>query len=241
MVSEIESIPGAEHPCASDPIYEALIADIRAGRLAPGAALPSERALGERFDASRPTVREALSRMQMRGFLSTGAGRRPRVVQPDMASVLASAGERLRDILDDAEIGAHLEQMRLFIETGAAREAARRSDNTQIALLQQALRRNGQAIGSDDFARTDIGFHRALVAVIGNPVILTLHDLFVSRFLATRPRSGDPTAQDRQAHDEHRAIFDAITAGDQLASAEVMERHLDRSFRDRLLAGPAPE
>jgi GntR family transcriptional repressor for pyruvate dehydrogenase complex len=61
-----------------DAIAEALIGEIRAGRIALGATLPPERELCERFDASRPTVREALALMQMRGFLDAGGGRRPR-------------------------------------------------------------------------------------------------------------------------------------------------------------------
>lgn len=221
---------------ASDLIADALIADIRAGVFAQDSPLPTERALCARFDTSRPTVREALAQMQMRGFLNAGAGRRPRVARPDLTAILASAGDRLRDILDDTEIGVHLEQMRQFIETGAAREAARRGDNAQIAKLQDALRRNADAIGTPDFPATDIAFHRAMVSVVGNPVILTLHDMFVSRFLARRVAGTDRFAQDQQAHEEHRAIYLAILDGDQLAAADVMERHLARSCRARLMA-----
>lgn len=221
-------------PSMAGGIADRLIADIRDGALAVGAPLPPERELCDRFDASRPTVREALALMQMRGFLDAGGGRRPRALRPSMQTILHSAADHLREVLGDAESGAHLEQMRQFIESGAAREAAMRGDRIQIARLSDALGRNRDAIGTPNFASTDIAFHRALVSIIGNPVILTLHDMFVSGLLARRPPVDDPARYDAIAHDEHRAIYEAILNGDVMAATDVMDRHLARSYRTRL-------
>lgn len=217
-----------------DAIADTLISEIRDGDIAIGDPLPPERELCERFDASRPTVREALALMQMRGFVEAGGGRRPRATRPSLQTILVSAGDHIRDLLGDAESGAHLEQMRQFIETGAAREAAMRGDRVQIARLQDALDRNEAMIGTPRFAETDIAFHRALVSIVGNPVILTLHDMFVSELLAQRPAVDDPAKHDAIAHAEHRAIYEAILGGDVMAATEVMDRHLARSYRARL-------
>lgn len=226
---------------APDMIAEALIAQIRQGILAIDAPLPTERDLCERFAASRPTVREALSQMQMRGYMTGGAGRRPRAARPSLSAVLQGAGDTIREILGDAESSAHLEQMRNFIETGAAREAAMRADALQLTKLRATLERNREAIGTPDFADTDIAFHRALVSVIGNPVLLTLHDLFVSAMLARRPATPDPVRYDTVAYDEHRAIYQAILDSDMLTATEVMDKHLARSYRSRLQSpGPLP-
>lgn len=234
----------------SEMIAEALINSIRRGDTLQGDALPTERELCETFATSRPTVREALAQMQLRGYLIAGAGRRPRAAKPSLTSVLSDAGDVIREILGDSESGAHLEQMRQFIETGAAREAAVRADNIQLIKLRAALDTNFTAIGTPDFGATDIAFHRALVSVIGNPVILTLHDMFVSTLLASRPQVADATAYDRIAYDEHRAIYQAVLDGDVLAATDVMDRHLARSYRARLqspraalshpLSGPTP-
>lgn len=217
-----------------DMIADTLISEIRNGGIAIGNPLPPERELCERFDASRPTVREALALMQMRGFVEAGGGRRPRATRPSLQTILVSAGDHIRDLLGDAESGAHLEQMRQFIETGAAREAAMRGDRVQIARLQDALHRNEATIGTARFAETDIAFHRALVSIVGNPVILTLHDMFVSDLLAQRPPVDDPSRHDAVAHQEHRAIYDAVLGGDVMAATEIMDRHLARSYRARL-------
>lgn len=219
---------------AADAIADALIADIRGGKIGHDQPLPTERELCERFGASRPTVREATAQLQMRGYAVAGAGKRPRAARPSLEAVLRGAGDHIRDILGDAESGAHLEQMRQFIETGAAREAANRAGNVQIAKMQKALEANYEAIGTDAFPQTDIAFHRAIVAVVGNPVILALHDMFVSEILRQRPRSEDPDVHDRRSYEEHRQIYQAILDGDAVSATAVMDRHLERSYRARL-------
>jgi DNA-binding FadR family transcriptional regulator len=223
---------------ASDAISETLISEIRRGDIPDDHLLPTERELCERFDTSRPTVRAALAMMQLRGYVRSGQGRRPRAARPSLASVLRGAGDHLRDILGDAESAAHVEQMRHFIETGAAREAAMRADTLRIAKLREALERNFEAVGTPAFPATDIAFHRALVAGLGNPVLLTLHDLFVSDLLATRPRLDDRLEHDRMVYGEHRGIYEAILDTDPQTATEIMDRHLARSYRSRL--GPPP-
>lgn len=219
---------------AADVIADTLIKEIRDGAIAINDMLPTERELCERFAATRPTVREGLALMQMRGYLTAGSGKRPRATRPSLQNVLLLAGEHVREILGDSESSAHLEQMRHFIETGAAREAAVRADNIQLTKLRDLLERNYESIGTPDFARTDIALHRALVSVIGNPVILTLHDLFVSAMISQRPPTDDPARYDRIAYEEHREIYQAILDRDVIAATDVMDRHLSRSYRARL-------
>ncbi|UJQ93396.1 FadR/GntR family transcriptional regulator [Mariluticola halotolerans] len=221
---------------ASDVIADALIEEIRGGVIHDDAPLPTERELCERFEASRPTVREALAQLQMRGFAVLGAGKRPRAARPSLAGILRGAGNHIRETLGDDESSAHLEQMRQFIETGAVRQAARRANNIQIKQLQTALERNYQAIGTDAFSETDHAFHRILVSVVANPVLLTLHDMFVSELLSQRPVAPDRAAHDRRSYDEHRRIYQAILDGDAAAATEVMDQHLERSYRSRLKA-----
>lgn len=221
---------------APDLIADELIAQIRGGDFPPDTPLPTERELCERFAASRPTVREALAQIQMRGYATAGVGKRPRAALPSIATVLRGTGDLIREVLGDAESGAHLEQMRQFIESGAAREAANRADQIHLAKLQAALEQNFNAIGTADFAPTDIAFHRALVSVVGNPLILTLHDMFVSTMIAHRPPTDDAARYDRIAYDEHREIYHAVLDGDVVTATDVMDRHLARSYRARLKA-----
>lgn len=58
----------------TDEVFEQLSADILAGELAAGAPLPSERALAEALDVSRPAVREALQRLAQSGLVDIRQG-----------------------------------------------------------------------------------------------------------------------------------------------------------------------
>lgn len=224
---------GTDTPAPSR-IAADMIERIKSGDLKVGDPLPPERELCEAYDASRPTVREALSLMQMRGFVSLGGGKRPRAAKPSLDRVLASAAEHIRDILGDTETGAHLEQMRQFIETGAVRGAAERASNIQLAKMQAALEANLRAIGTGDFAVTDVAFHRAIVDVIGNPIILTLHDMFVSSLLAERPEVQNRQEHDEMIYEEHRQIYEAILNNQIDQASALIDHHLLRSYRSRL-------
>lgn len=225
-----------DHKRVPDRIADALVAQIKDGTLSVGDALPTERELCEEFSTSRPTVREALSLLQLRGFVAAGAGKRPRVTAPSIENVLLSAGDHIREILGNAESAAHLEQMRQFIEAGAVRVAAEHSTNIQIAKMQTALQENFAAIGTQKFPETDIAFHRSIVAVVGNPIILKLHDMFVSTMLAQRPDVNDRRPHDEKVYEEHRTIYEAVLNGDVVAATNLIDGHLERSYRSRLAA-----
>ncbi len=219
-----------------DRIADTLVSQIKNGILNVGDVLPTERELCEQFSTSRPTVREALAQLQLRGFVETGPGKRPRVTAPSIEGVLSAAAGNIGEILGNVESAAHLEQMRQFIEAGAVRVAAVQSSNVQVAKMHNALEANLAAIGTEDFAATDIAFHRSIVAVVGNPIILKLHDMFVSTMLAQRPDLNDRRPYDEMAYEEHRCIYEAVLNRDVVAATNLINAHLERSYRSRLVA-----
>lgn len=74
------------HRQASDPLYlqlkETLSQEIRAGQYRPHDRLPSERALSERYNLSRMTVRQALQEMAHEGIIYTRVGKGTFVAAP---------------------------------------------------------------------------------------------------------------------------------------------------------------
>lgn len=227
---------------APDVIADALMARIRHGELLPGTMLPTERELCEAFDASRPTVREAVARIQLMGFATTEAGRRPRAARPSLEGILRATGSTILGLLGEGQSAAHLEQMRQFIEVGAVRDATKKANTLQISRIKQALDDNFAAIGTPDFGKTDILFHRSIVSVTDNPVLLTVHDIFISRLIEQRPSLPDQNARDIRVYGEHRAVFQGLLEGDEVAATGSMDRHLARSYRERLAASePANE
>jgi GntR family transcriptional repressor for pyruvate dehydrogenase complex len=58
----------------ADAIAERLERLILEGSLRPGERLLPERELAQRFDVSRPSLREALEKLEKRGLLTSGRG-----------------------------------------------------------------------------------------------------------------------------------------------------------------------
>ena len=58
----------------SDRIVEQLEHMLLEGTFAPGQKLPTERELAEQFDVSRPSLREALQKMEAKGLVSRKQG-----------------------------------------------------------------------------------------------------------------------------------------------------------------------
>ena len=218
----------------SEHIAETIVNEIRSGNLAIGSALSTERELCDRFSTSRPSVREAVSLLEIRGFLTTTASKRPVISEPSLEYVLLSTADHIREILGSAESAAHLEQMRQFMEVGAVREAAKRASNIQMTTMRSALEKNFAAIGTDEFPASDIAFHRAIMTVLDNTIVLKLHDMFVSTMIATRPPVVDHVAHDKLVYEEHRVIYEAILANDILVATDTIDKHLARSYRSRL-------
>lgn len=220
---------------AAQAIADALIADIKAGRIAVGEALPAERDLCERFETSRPTVREALVTMQQRGYANLNTARRPRAEKPSFEKIFLSTAGHIRDLVGDAESGAYLEQIRQFIEVGAVRSVAQSASAIKLAQIHSALDACFDAIDDlDRFKEADVAFHRAIVSVVENPIILTLHDMFVRSMLHRRGARQDQRQHNITVYEEHRAIYQAIVDGDAERAVAVMDAHLARSYRDRV-------
>ena len=211
-------------------IADRIAADIRAGRLAPGAKLPGERELARRLEVGRASVREAIGALQLRGVLETRPG--------SGSFVAADALERL-----GGELSAHdaspfdLLETRLLLEPGVAALAARRGrrDPETEALLDamDAAEGAGDRAGWNDGDRR---FHRQLAALTANPVLLGLADhvaALMDQPLWQRLRD-DSVAQPGRARihaAEHRMIYEAIVDGDPAAASFYATQHLERVRR----------
>ena len=118
------------------------------GRLAPGQRLPSERALSEALEISRPTVREAIRSLQAMHILESRHGAGTFVASLSVEELLAP----LQFVLSLADGGLeHLFEVRLLLEPGAAALAAERATPDAGAELRDcAARCRGNAVDDQD-------------------------------------------------------------------------------------------
>jgi len=207
-------------------LYEAvearLVEDILDGRLKVGDVLPPERELMQRFGVGRPAVREALFSLQKKGLVTVGNGERTRVCAPDPTALLGDLSVAVRHYLSRPDGLKALHNLRIFLETGLARDAARRATDADIARLERALLANKAAIGDKAaFERTDNTFHMTLAEISGNPLFVHIHAAIIQWLSDQRTVALQHPDVEESSYMMHERIFRAIAkrSADQAESA----------------------
>src|SRR5215213_10887926 len=204
------------------------------GRLKPGQRLPPERALSEALGVSRPTVREAIGSLQAMNILESRHGAGTFVASLSVQELLRP----LQFVLSLAEGGLdHLFEVRLLLEPGAARLAADRATEAQVAGLRDCAERADEEAVKDAelMLQLDTELHERIVEASGNPLLQ--HLWAATSALGAESRSYTvrlPGVRPRTIT-EHSAIVAAIAAGDGAAAEAAMAAHITR-IRDAALA-----
>lgn len=216
-------------------------ADIRGGRLAPGARLPTEQELTTTLGVSRTVVREAVAALRADGLVITRRGSGAYVAANPGASpfrIPARDLDKLDNIIDVMEL-------RLAVEVEAAALAAERASRRKIAEIRSAWRAIDQALRRDEAGvPQDVAFHRTIAEATGNrqfPRFLEFLGGHVIPRSSVRIAGETPTERrayyDRFQH-EHGRIVAGISAQDPTEARRAMREHLTRSLeRYRTLAG----
>lgn len=200
---------------------------IISGALRPGDQLPPERELQALFGVGRPAVREALIALERAGFVSIGNGAPARVAHPSTASIVASMVPSIRFLLSTAEGNRQFQAIRLLVEVGLVRDAARRATPEFLEELGAALAENRASLGDTQrFIASDVRFHFVIARFAGEDAIVAIHEAMVA-WLSTQRAVvlREPAAAER-ATAAHARIFEAIAAKSADAAEEAMRAHL---------------
>ena len=212
----------------ADQVAEALIKLILDEGLTEGDSLPSTAELSARFGVSRTVVREALAALAGQGLLTRGQGRDSIVATPGTTQLTSLLQFHVRR---DAVEASHIIDTRMALEVLAAEGAAASRTPEDVERLESALAALAAATNEQRFHQADIDLHRAIAEASRNPLITLILDALVDflrdvRIKATRSRRTRGVGLDA-AVDEHRAIVEAIVAGDPVAAAAAMRAHLE--------------
>jgi len=193
----------------ADQVFERLEDDIITGKY-PRGELMTELKLAEQLGVSRTPIREALRRLEQENLIrDSGKG----------SVVLGITQEDLVDIMD----------IRQRLEGFAAACAVERmtpegmEELSRINALQDFYYSKRDA---EQLQKMDDSFHDTIYDLCGRTVLRdTLRVLHKKTQRYRRISIGDP---DRMEHsvEEHRAIFQAIAAGDARLAEEVTCRHI---------------
>ncbi|GBD45114.1 HTH-type transcriptional regulator LutR [bacterium HR40] len=215
----------------ADEVEARLLALIREGGLRPGDPLPSEREIMTSCGVGRPAVREAMQRLERMGLVEIRHGERARVACPSIARTIRQVGETVRHLLAHSPASLeHLKEARATFEKETARIAAERRTPAKVARLRELLAEQEAArLEPERFTALDGLLHREIAAISGNPIFPAVVEAVFGWLSRYHLRLVRVRGAEFLTLAEHRAIVEAIAAGDGEAAAAAMQAHLLRA------------
>ncbi|AZO23443.1 FadR family transcriptional regulator [Mesorhizobium sp. M1E.F.Ca.ET.045.02.1.1] len=200
--------------------------EIESGELNPGARLPTEQELSEKFGVSRNVVREAIAQLRADGMIEARQGIGAFVLAPEQRAAIRID----REALKDTHNMERLFELRCILESESAALAAVRRGQEHLESIKAALdRMGGEERWEEGSIDADLLFHREIARATGNSYIHT----FIS-FVCEQIRHSIHYARlTNPLHDlvevnvgEHVRIYEALVAGDPVAAAAAMRTHI---------------
>ena len=214
----------------SDIIAEQLESNILQGVLVPGEKLPSERDLAKQMNVSRPSLREAIQKLENQNLLETkqGGGTYVRnLLAPSLTDPLARLLQNSEDAAQD------FLEFRMSVDARTAYYAAIRATDADRELLKACFTAMEEAHETDDpteEAEIDADFHLIIAEAAHNVVLLhimrALFDLFKNGVFYNRNQLYvRPGARDTLLK-QHRAIYEGVMNADPEAASAATIAHL---------------
>lgn len=220
----------------SGAIYEKIFTAIVAGEFSLNDRLPSETVLSQRFEASRPVVREALARLREDGIIVSRKGSGSYVLKrPD------------HDVLRFAPVGSLADIQRCFefrseVESAAAALAAKRRHPADLAAIKSAYGALDTCIAEGRLGvDEDIRLHAAIAEATHNQYYASVQTSLQSHIAQGMSVMRNlsllrSAARLRLVQAEHLAIVTAIEAQDADGARHAMKTHIVNA-RHRMFDG----
>jgi len=213
-----------------------IVAEIREavfdGRLKPGDFLGSESDLGERFDVSRITVRDALRSLSATGIVEIrqGAGGGARIASGNLDYFADALAVQFQLVGVGSEETLEAQSA---IESMAAELAADNRTETDLKQMREALERSAACVDDPTaFTEASLGFHLAVAEASHNRALSAL--LRALRYVVWPTKNPTTTPEiAKRVQRAHKKIYESIEAGDGAAANKAMHQHLGRIKRTK--------
>jgi len=209
---------------------------IKEGRLKPGDKLPPEQILAEKFGTSRPSVREALSALEILGITESRGGK-GNFIRDNLGSPLYE--QRFKE-LEEEESPFELLEARKALETEIVSLAAKKATKEDIADIYESLNKmKGAMMNIPGMMEFDREFHINIARAAHNNLLfsmmLHLNDLLKEKlWINMKEKSWSIPGRPQKYFEEHTEIFNAIKNKDSEGARKRMYDHLAEVEKDLL-------
>ena len=220
MGNRLEPITIDSYQPLRETVCEALRDAIRRGILEPGERL-MEVQLAEELGISRTPVREAIRKLEQEGYV---------IMMPRRGTYVSSVS--VHDVKEIFEIRSALESL----STGLATRRIEPEELEKLRSLLTEIEGHIERRDIDKIVATDIEFHGLLYQVSRNDRLVAIISNLKEQLARFRTLSMSYPGRLQETLEEHRAMVEAIAAGDVEAARDAAERHMERAEETLLKA-----
>ncbi|MGH9846086.1 MAG: FadR/GntR family transcriptional regulator [Blastocatellia bacterium] len=214
----------------SDEALRQILDLIFQGQLPPGSRLPAERDLAAIIGVSRTTLRDALNKLEARGYIErrSKSGNYvctaiPQTLRAPLEEIVEQDIVGLRDIID----------IRKALEIWAVRRAAQGPSKEALNSLRdcvKTMKANAALRSEEQFARysaADSRFHQVIADLTGNPVYVHLFHYFIGLLGRSITITRELMQDEFATHNinVHERVLEALRAADPVRAEAAMEEH----------------
>lgn len=221
-------------PLVTDSLAKQIAESIRdaiiEGSLKVDDRLPTEEELAQRFEVSRPTIREALKRLAAQNLIRSRRGPTGGtfVNRPSQEEIRSALTEASMLLVSMGEFSLEeIAEARQELELICCRLAAARREEAQLKAMAAELElQRDPALSDVDFCASDVRFHRALVDATHNPV---LQFVMFAVIEALQPAANLVIFRFRKRElivSQHERIYTAIEARDAETATSVLTEQM---------------
>jgi GntR family transcriptional regulator, transcriptional repressor for pyruvate dehydrogenase complex len=209
---------------AADAVIAVIADAIRGGLFEPGDLLPNERNLAAQLQVSRNVLREAIDVLRREGILSVkrGANGGMTVVSTErLHEVVARLRGRVHDLMESAL------EARRAVEVPAFLLAAERATQAELAALEPLVHGLDElADAPEEFYALDQKFHREVVRLSGNPLLVDFYRATLVQLAEIRREFPVLQVDFARALRNQRTLYTVLRSRERKTVAAAVDEHL---------------
>lgn len=211
----------------SDNIYDILLSLILSDKLEIGDKLPTEMELCNKYSIARSTVREAVSKLQAKGYVEVKRGSGTYIISKEVnTNSNALIIDKITNLDDFMEI-------RLTIETLAVRLFIKNYSDDKLDRLSKVEKQFEKAIKEKNvkkMAMLDEAFHKTIFECTENELLMSIGEVLSISFRHYRTKTFENESHRNDAVFAHNKIVDSLKRKDTNDAILNMHQHLNTSL-----------
>ncbi|MFB0919028.1 MAG: FadR/GntR family transcriptional regulator [Clostridiaceae bacterium] len=202
----------------------------------PGDKLPNENELAQKFDVSRPVIREAIKALEAQGVLIAKHGSGTYVSEyPGFSNDPLG----FSDIQDKTKLLENWYEARKALESEVVRMVVKNATDEDLDVIKYWVEKIELSIqyGDKEFLKTDRKFHIALANATHNPIMERLMIVLMQSFYYSVADSLEVKwyySAMENALKHHRRILQSLMERDEVGAILAMRSHMVQATTDLL-------